>query len=268
MRNLKQLIMSGLAVAFVIGLGSIQAKEWEQTFTVDLGMHGNVGTYFGAPKWGFSKDSLVEGYSDQFSYWAVNQYCICSVHSESCNHTLNNYSFFDYDQDVWYVSLKDGLKEGVTLDLNDSSVFEKKSSRDGHVLSDGPYIFENKDNAQADTNYFVYRKDSTYYALCQYITVYDSVTSSFNESYQGGIPAYYVHQCIYQNDGTPTFSKIPMYSGVLPEAKPIRWSGVSKPIGRTAPLTKNMKSYLVNGRTAKGKSAMGIRVGKERVYRQ
>ena len=269
MNKQKSLLSYILALGMLLGLGiNAQAEEWEQTFTVDLGMHGQVGTFFDEPKWGFSKDSLVEGYSAKYSVWEISQSCICSVLMGPCDHFLVNYDFFEYDQEVWHVSLKDGLKEGVALDLSDSSAFEKRYSRDGKTLHDGPYVFENKEDAQIDTNYFVYRKDSTYYALCQYITVYDSVVSRQDED-RGGNPAYYVHQCIYQNDGTPTFSKIPMYSGELPESLQI-----DPPRTFARSIRKKVKDgvankpYLINGRSAKGYSSSGIRVEKERIYRQ
>ena len=269
MNKQKSSLTCTLALGLLLGLGTnAQAEEWEQTFTVDLGMHGEVGTFFGHPVWGFSKDSLVEGYSRKYSTWEVNQSCICYVGLGSCSHSLENYEFFEYDQEVWRVASKDGLKEGFALDLSDSSVFEKRYSRDGTSLLDGPYVFENKKNAQIDTNYFVYRKDSAYYVLCQYITVYDSVVSRYEEQ-QGGIPAYYVHQCIYQNDGTPTFSKIPMYSGDLPKSLLIDPpSTFVRPLRRKVKEDVVNKPYLIDGRSAKGNTSIGIRVEKERVYRQ
>lgn len=268
MNKQKSLLTCTMALGLLLGLGTnAQAKEWEQTFTVDLRIFSDVTPGLEEAKWGFSKDSLVEGYSDgTYTYWSVNQFCVCDVLFGSCNNVLSHYEFSKYDQHFWNVISKAGLKEGSALDLTDTAAFRQADHMDGSSLYDS-YVFESKDNAQSDTNYFVYQKDSTYYALCQYITVYDS-NARIDETPRA-VPAYYVHQCIYQNDGTPTFSKIPMYSGELPESKLI-----NSPRTVTQPLRKKIKDgvvnkpYLINGRSAKGYSSSGIRVEKERVYRQ
>ena len=266
MRNLKHLVLPGLAVAFVFGLGSTQAKEWEQSFTVNLRIYTDDLKTYEESKWGFSKDSLVEGYSDEtYSHWTVNRFCVCDVMFGDCNNVLSHYQFSEFDQHFWKVVSKDGLKNGTALDLTDTALFKQADHTDGTSLYDS-YVFESKDNAQPDTNYFVYQKDSTYYALCQYITVYDSNARS--DEVPRGVPAYYIHQCIYQNDGTPTFSKIPMYSGKLPESRLIYSPRtIIQPLHRNVKDDVVNKSYLINGRSAKGKSAMGVRVEKARVYR-
>lgn len=268
MNKQKSLLTCTMALGLLLGLGTnAQAKEWEQTFTVDLRIYTDDLTSYEESKWGFSKDSLVEGFSDEtYSHWTVNQFCVCDVMFGSCNNVLSHYDFYDYDQHFWNVVSKDDLKGGTALDLTDTAVFELADHKDGTSLYDS-YVFKSKDNAQPDTNYFVYQKDSTYYALCQYITVYDSNARS--DEVPRGVPAYYVHQCVYQNDGTPTFSKIPMYSGELPESRLIY-----SPRTVTQPLRKKIKNgvankpYLIDGRSAKGYSSSGVRVEKERVYRQ
>ena len=268
MKCQKSLFVSSFALALLLGVGvSAQAKEWEQSLVVNFRKPGDL--YDKTPKWGFSKDSLVEvdGYATDFSVWEISQYCICDVGFASCNNQLNHFNFFEYDQNCWKVVSVDGLKAGTALDLNDTAVFKMADDRDGTVLHDS-YVFDEKDNSKIDTNYFVYQKDSTYYALCQYITVYDSSKSWKYESVIG-LPAFFVHQCIFQDDGTPTFSKIPMYTGELPQGEPVKPpSVIAKSMHKKVEPNVDRKPYLVNGQSAKKNSASGIRVKKERVYRQ
>lgn len=268
MNKQKSLLTCTVALGLLLGLGdNAQAEEWEQTFRVDLSRHEVGDPVWGFTRWGFSKDSIVEGYSNKHSTWEFYESCVCGFMFGSCGYDLISYNFFDYDQHFWNVTSKDGLKEGTALDLADTAIFKQADTtignRDGSSLVES-YVFKLKDNDRIDTNYFVYQKDTTYYALCQYITVYD-----WSPSTNEGVPRYIAHQCIFQNDGTPTFSKIPMYSGELPEGKLIQPpSVVSKPIGKTVQPNGIKKPYLVNGQSAKGNSSSGIRVEKERVYRQ
>ena len=260
MKYQKRLLMSGLALSFLFGLGASQAKEWEQSYVVNLNrQNGDL------PRWGFSKDSIVGEYSEKYSTWHVSEFCVCDFMRGDCNHVLSHYDFFDFDQNFWKVSSKDGLKAGAALDLKDSSLFYETSRRDASTLFDS-YVFESKKEASLDTNYFVYKKDSSYYALCQYITVYDTVVLR-----GGGTeydPAYFAHQCIFQNDGTPTFSKIPEYSGELPKGKKVQpSSGFANSIRKPIRVDAVRKPYLVNGQSAKGLSAKGVRVEGDRIYR-
>lgn len=268
MNKQKSLLSCTMALGLLLGFGThAQAEEWEQTFTVDIGVSSDNLKSYEESKWGFSKDSLVSGASDEtYSHWSVNQFCLCDVVFGSCNNVLSHYDFIKYDQHFWNVLSKDSLKAGSALDLTDTALFKQADHIDGYSLYDS-YAFESKDDTQPDTNYFVYQKDSTYYALCQYITVYDSNAQS--EGNPGAVPAYYIHQCIYQNDGTPTFSKIPMYSGELPESRL-----VNPPRTYVLPISKKVeervvnKRYQIDGRSAKGLSSRGVRVEKGRVYRQ
>ena len=268
MNKQKSLLTCTMALGLLLGLGTTaQAKEWEQSFMVNLSRHDEKDAALGYTQWGFSKDSVVEGYSAKHSSWEFHESCVCGYFLfGSCGYELISYDFYDYDQHFWNVISKDGLKEGAALDLADTTLFKQADEvghKKGGSLYDS-YVFELKDNDRIDTNYFVYQKDTTYYALCQYITVYD-----WSPSTNEGIPHYMAHQCIFQNDGTPTFSKIPMYSGELPEGNLIQPpSVVSKPMGKTVQPNGIKKPYLVNGQSAKGNSSSGIRVEKERVYRQ
>ena len=268
MRNLKCLVLSGLAATFVLGVGSTQAKEWEQSFTVDLSRHEVGDPVWGYSRWGFSKDSLVEGYSDKYSTWEVYESCVCGFFMfGSCGYDLISYNFFDYDQHFWKVVESEKLNAGKALDLTDSSVFENANHQNGSSLHDS-YEFSMKKGLDPDTNYFVFKKDSSYYALCQYITVYDTVHNYNDDHADEGFPMYFVHQCIYQDDGTPTFSKIPSYSGKLPVVKTvIPPTPIVKTVRNRNKVKPVAKPYLVNGRSANGNSANGVRVEKECVYR-
>ena len=249
----KKLLAPVLAASVLLGLGISQAKEWEQSLLVDAKSY--------LSQWGFSKDSLVEGFSENYSSWNVNESCVCGFMYGDCYYDIQHFSFFEYDQTFWNVVSGERLKAGVPLDLKDTSTFAEAKNRDGTSLTES-YVYSTKNGAANDTNYFVYRKDSSYYALCQYITVYDSSRSGV------GSPAYLAHQCIFQDDGTPTFSKIPAYSAELPKGRLVEpRSGAFNPIRRETKPRVTDKSYLVNGKSAKGQSAIGIRVEKERVYR-
>jgi hypothetical protein len=263
MRNIKSLFLSGLAVAFVMGLGTAQAKEWEQSFIVNL----SSSDYIDNPIWGFSKDSVVFENGKGYSVWQWDAACVCGILYGACNFTMKNVAFFEYDQNFWSVNSKDALKEGTTLDLNDSLAFYEERDGSWHSLTES-YKHSLKNSTANDTNYFVYKKDSSYYALCQYITVYDTVYDWNYRVTKQGFPAYYVHQCIFQDDGTPTFSKIPSYSGELPVGKGVLPpSPIVKPVRNRNKVKPVAKPYLVNGKTAKGNAAFGIRVEKERIYR-
>lgn len=266
MRNLKRLVLSGLAATFVLGGGSTQAKEWEQSFMVDLSRHEVGNPVWGYSRWGFSKDSLVEGYSDKYSTWEVYESCVCGFFSfGGCGYDIIDYSFYEYDQDFWKVVEPEKLNAGKALNLTDSSVFEKANHNNGGSLHDS-YEYSMKKGLDPDTNYFVFKKDSSYYALCQYITVYDSVYDYYSDL--TGFPAFFVHQCVFQDDGTPTFSKIPLYSGNFPETKRQEpRSIISQLVRKSNGLKPVARPYFVNGRSAKDNSAMGVRVEKERIYR-
>ena len=267
MRNLKRLVLSGLAATFVFGLGSTQAKEWEQSFTVNLSRHEVGAPVWGYSRWGFSKDSLVEGYSDKYSTWEVYESCVCDFFSYGgCGYDIIDYNFFEYDQDFWKVVEPEKMNAGKALDLTDSSAFEKANHRNGGSLHDS-YEFSMKKGLEPDTNYFVFRKDSSYYALCQYITVYDTARN-YDSKTEEGIPAFFVHQCVFQDDGAPTFSKIPLYSGNFPEThRQEPRSIISQSVRKSDGLKPVARPYFVNGRAAKGNSAMGVRVEKELIYR-
>ena len=123
MNKQKSLLTCTLALGLLLGLGTnAQAEEWEQTFTVDLRIFSDDTPVLEEAKWGFSKDSLVEGYSDgTYTYWSVNQFCVCDVLFGSCNNVLSHYEFSKYDQHFWNVISKAGLKEGSALDLTDTA---------------------------------------------------------------------------------------------------------------------------------------------------
>ena len=259
MKRQKSLLIPGLALGLLLGSGiSAQAKEWEQSFVVDLDAKN-----LSSATWGFSRDSLVSESGKGYSSWSVYAGCVCGFGFGACSYEIVSYNFYDYDQNLYDVVLKDGLKSGIALDLTDTSVFKEMTNRDGGSIYDS-YHYSLKENFENDTNYFVYKKDSTYYALCQYITVYDKASRT-NE----GVPGYFAHQCVFQDDGTPTFSKIPMFTAELPEARLIEpYSVVTPPaLEKVAPGTIN-KQYLINGRPAKRNSASGIRVEKGRSYRK
>lgn len=267
MNRQKSLLACTMALGLLLGLGTTaQAKEWEQSLVVPLSGYKANGQYF---QWGFSKDSLAtEINHGKDSYWYVSESCVCSFMLGACSYTLQDYSFFEYDQAFWNVVQGDSLKTGVALDLNDTAAFINAAYRNGSSLTESYKFSEKRGSAENDTNYFVYRKDSTYYALCQYITVYNSSIDNRDET-ELGVPAYFVHQCIFQDDGTPTFSKIPMYTGELPEGKYVDPpSVVAKPMRKTVEPNVDRRPYLVNGRSARKNSASGVRVEKERVYRQ
>ena len=278
MNRQKSLLACTMALGLLLGLGTTaQAKEWEQSLVVSLSGYKANGEYF---QWGFSKDSLAtEIDHGKQSYWYVSESCVCSFMLGACSYSLQDHSFFEYDQGFWNVVEGDSLKAGVALDLNDTTAFINIAAnvvyRSGSSLTESYKFSEKRGSTVNDTNYFVYRKDSTYYALCQYITVYNrsidvyhSSTDNRDES-ELGVPAYFAHQCIFQDDGTPTFSKIPMYAGELPAGKYVDPpSVVAKPMRKKVEPNVDRKPYLVNGRSAKRNSASGIRVEKERVYRQ
>ena len=271
MKCRKSLFVSSFALALLLGAGvSAQAKEWEQSLVVNLTRHEVREPTYGYTKWGFSKDSLVEKGTDvasgEITYWQVNETCVCGISFGACELFLEHWNFFDLDQSYWNVVLDDSLKAGVALDLNDTTAFVATPSSKSSLID--TYKFTSKEGSTAnDTNYFVYRKDSTYYALCQYITVYNR-SKNWSDDTETGFPAYFVHQCIFQDDGTPTFSKIPMYTGELPQGRLIDLpSVVAKPVRKKVEPVAN-KPYLVNGKSANKNSASGIRVEKERVYRQ
>lgn len=274
MKYQKSLFVSGFAMAFglLLGLGTnALAKEWEQSLVVNLTRHDVHGPIYGYTRWGFSKDSLVVDSSGVvgkgITYWQVDESCVCGFLFGGCGYYLYHWNFFDYDQSFWNVALVEGLKAGIALDLNDTTAFAEITYYGSDLLES--YKFSEKRGSSAnDTNYFVYRKDSTYYALCQYITVYNSSIDNKGEM-EEGVPAYFAHQCIFQDDGTPTFSKIPMYTGELPEGKPVDPpSVVAKPMRKKVEPNVDRKPYLVNGQSAKKNSASGARVEKERVFRQ
>lgn len=274
MKRQKNLFVSSFVTAFglLLGLGTnALAKEWEQSLVVNLTRHDVHGPIYGYTRWGFSKDSLVVDSSGVvgkgITYWQVDESCVCGFMFGGCGYYLYHWNFFDYDQSFWNVARVDGLKAGTALDLNDTTAFAEITYYGSDLLES--YKFSEKRGSSAnDTNYFVYRKDSTYYALCQYITVYNSSMNNWDET-ETGIPAYFAHQCIFQDDGTATFSKIPMYKGELPEGKPVDPpSVVAKPMRKKIEPNVDRKPYLVNGQSARKNSASGIRVEKERVYRQ
>ena len=272
MKCRKSLFVSSFALAVLLGAGvSAQAKEWEQSLVINLTRHEVGEPTYGYTKWGFSKDSLVEiepGVAIEGTYWNVNETCVCNIiRFGACELFLEHWNFFELDQNYWNVVLGDSLKAGVALDLNDTTAFVATPSSKSSLID--TYKFTSKEGSTAnDTNYFVYRKDSTYYALCQYITVYNR-SKNWSDDTETGFPAYFVHQCIFQDDGTPTFSKIPMYTGELPEGKPVDPpSVVAKPMRKNVGPNVDRKPYLVNGQSARKNSASGVRVEKERVYRQ
>ena len=261
MRNLKHLFLSGLAVAFMFGFATTQAKEWEQSYIVNL--RESVNGYRGVV-WGFSKDGIVGDYGKGYSIWETSTSCVCGIDMGSCFYELKNYDFFEFDQKFWNVVSKEGLKEGSPLDLNDTSAFNDASSHKAYSLTDS-YQYSIKGSTENDTTYFVYKKDSSYYALCQYITVYDTVYGYVKTGM--GFPAFFVHQCVFQDSGSPTFSKIPSYTGVLPESERVVPSSRLVKTPRNRNNAKAAAKYLVNGRSANGISANGVRVEKERIYR-
>ena len=271
MNKQKSLLTCTMALGLFLGLETTaQAKEWEQSLVVNLTRHEVHEPTYGYTKWGFSKDSLVEiepGVAIEGTYWQVDESCVCGISFGACELFLVHWNFFDFDQNYWNVVFGDSLKAGVTLGLNDTTAFAEITYYGSDLLES--YKFSEKRGSSAnDTNYFVYRKDSTYYALCQYITVYNSSMDNWDET-ETGIPAYFAHQCIFQDDGTATFSKIPMYTGELPEGKPVDPpSVVAKPMRKKVEPNVDRKPYLVNGQSARRNSASGVRVEKERVYRQ
>ena len=102
--------------------------------------------------------------------------------------------------------------------------------------------------------------------MCQYVTVYDTVVYRWGET--DYIPGFFAHQCIFQDDGTPTFSKIPAFSGVLPEARKIEGpTGFANPVRKPTRVNAPRKPYLVNGQSASGLTAKGVRVEGDRIYR-
>ena len=269
MKRQKNLFVSSFVTAFglLLGLGTnALAKEWEQSVVIPLSSYNASGN---SSQWAFSKDSLVvESYSEEKSYWHVGESCVCDFMLGSCGYYLEHWWFFEQNQSFWNVVQVDGMKAGSALDLNDTATFVEATYRDGTTLTESYKFSEKRGSSANDTNYFVYRKDSTYYALCQYITVYNSSMNNWDET-ETGIPAYFAHQCIFQDDGTATFSKIPMYTGELPEGKPVDPpSVVAKPMRKKVEPNVDRKPYLVNGQSARKNSASGIRVEKERVYRQ
>ena len=272
MKCQKSLFVSSFALAVLLGSGvSAQAKEWEQSLVVNLTRHDVHGPIYGYTRWGFSKDSLVVDSSGVVgkgtTFWQVDESCVCGFIFGGCGYYLYHWNFFDYDQSFWNVVLGDSLKVDVALDLNDTMSFVEVAHYGSDLLES--YKFSEKYGSSAnDTNYFVYRKDSTYYALCQYITVYNS-SIDYGDETETGIPAYFVNQCVFQDDGTPTFSKIPMYTGELPQGEPVKPpSVIAKSMHKKVEPNVDRKPYLVNGQSAKKNSASGIRVKKERVYRQ
>lgn len=259
MSKLKHLILTELAIVSLIGLGSIQAKEWEQSYVADINSNS-----WKSAEWGFSKDSIESKPGKDYSIWQIGVSCICRIDFGSCEADLVHYGFYEYEQNFWSVISKDALRAGTALDLNDSSAFIDESLRNSYILYES-YNFSNKLEAENDTNYFVYKKDSSYYALCQYITVYDTVV------YRSGkinyIPGFFAHQCIFQNDGSPSFSKIPAFSGVLPEARKFDApTGIANPVRKPARASATCKPYLVNGQSANGLTAKGVRVEGDRIY--
>lgn len=260
MENQKNILKSSLALALLFGLGVSQAKEWEQSFVADLDRNSWL-----RPEWGFSKDSIESKPGKGYSTWKVDVTCVCGFVYGSCESNLLHDNFNGYEQNFWRVISKDALKAGAALDLNDSSAFKDESPRNSYVFFES-YNYSNKLEAENDTNYFVYKKDSSYYALCQYITVYDTVV------YRGGkvnyIPGFFAHQCIYQDDGTPTFSKIPAFSGTLPEGKKFDApTGFANPVRKPTRVNVPRKPYLVNGQSASGLTAKGVRVEGDQIYR-
>ena len=259
MNKQKGLLACTMALGLLLGSAvSTQAKEWEQSFVVDLDA-----TNYSHMSWGFSKDSLVGEHGKGYSNWTVYAGCVCGFGFGACYYEINHYDFYKYDQEFYDVVLKDGLKAGEALDLDDTTVFKVEPHQGGGDLYDA-YHYSSKEGFENDTNYFVYKKDSTYYALCQYITVYDR-SSRTNE----GVPGYFAHQCIFQDDGTPTFSKIPTFSATLPEARLIEPpSAVTTPARKMVSPGSINKQFLINGQPAKRNSANGIRVEKGRAYRK
>ena len=271
MNKQKSLLTCTMALGLFLGLETTaQAKEWEQSLVINLTRHEVHEPTYGYTKWGFSKDSLVEiepGVAIEGTYWQVDESCVCGISFGACELFLVHWNFFDFDQNYWNVVFGDSLKAGVTLGLNDTTAFAAVPSSKSSLID--TYKFTSKEGStENDTNYFVYRKDSSYYALCQYITVYNSSINR-NSGTEIGFPAYFVHQCIYQDDGTPTFSKIPMYTGELPQGRPIDPpSVIAKPMRKNVGPNVDRKPYLVNGQSARKNSASGVRVEKDRVYRQ
>ena len=259
MDNQKNILKLSIALALLFGLGISQAKEWVQSYVADLNSDS-----WQSSKWGFSKDSIENKPGKGYSTWNVNVTCVCGIDLDhgNCYAYLDHYGFYDYEQNFWSVVSKDALKAGNALNLNDSSAFKDESR---NILLE-TYVYSNKLDAENDTNYFVYKKDSSYYALCQYVTVYDTVVYRWGET--DYIPGFFAHQCIFQDDGTPTFSKIPALSGVLPEARKIEGpTGFANPVRKPTRVNAPRKPYLVNGQSASGLTAKGVRVEGDRIYR-
>lgn len=227
------------------------AKEWEQTIVIDP---------IAGQSWGFGENGIYYGY-DSYIHWYVSEACVCDmVVIGGCQLSLYMNAPRDADEKFWRVLSTDSLVAGKTLNLDDTTSFKLSSNR-SEYSGDDTYVFNRKSPIENDTAYFVYQKSSSYFALCQYITVYDVVDSREDGE---GIPAHFAHQCVYQDEGTPTFSKIPMFADVLPESKFAdidRWSGFNGDFAEPRPRkTSENKTYLVNGKRNKGNQASHVNV--------
>lgn len=235
------------ALVFCLAVG-LFAKEWEQTIVIEPSKNH---------EWGFGSHGINDS-TGVMAYWYSYEACLCDVSVGGCSFVL--FWEGDYDQRdnfneaFWGVQSVESLTTNSALNLDDTSCFDLGSS----------YVYEQKPTVENDTAYFVYKKDSSYYALCQYITVYDTVNGR-DEIY--GIPAYYAHQCVYQDDGTPTFSKIPMFTEELPKSsrKDINWSIPKRRPEYRTDFRNGL--FLINGASSGRNRASHVQVEAGRVTR-
>lgn len=250
-----------LAAVFCLAV-SLFAKEWEQSFVVTL-FEDYYSSY-----WAFGDEGLFDQDWEKLNegaYWVTYETCVCDFAIGDCLRSLYFHKPDKIDDQFWRVKSMDSLVAGKVLDLEDTAVFDPSSYRDADIFFD-TYFMESKDSVKNDTNYFVYRKDSSYYALCQYITVYDTLKE--RGGHERGIPSYYAHQCVYQDDGTPTFSVVPAYTDSLPAARRVDYSRWN--IGTDIPIKKESSGevlYQINGTRSAGNKHSRVNAEKGRVVR-
>jgi len=216
--------------------------------------------YGDSPNWYFGDDGLITNYLIPKSgyYWDLNEACLCTVSSGGCSYSLNAYQTGTSDS-IWTVKSGEWFSAGQPLALNDTTLFANENGEDLDNR-DPVYKFDSKNNTDNDTAYFVYKNGSSYYALCQYIAVYDSIL--VRDVFARGIPSHYVHSCAYQDDGTPTFSALPAFEGKLPESKSKTespWAGfATKPVRiKESPVGAQ---HQVNGARSEGTRASHVNV--------
>lgn len=239
----------------------LSVSVWARTVSAEIDFKKRMGMgpiTFTIP----SDSSIVVGSLGESAYWSYSDYAdsldLFLMDEAVVIPEISSSSFVLHTDSPGFWILLDttNLNYNITLDLEDTNLFQKKE------------LVRITDMNQ---NFFVFQTNKGKYAFCHSQGI---DTSYFSGEYHTGDVIYTLSKmyltCEVQEDGTPTFDSIPEYSGKPDTIFIYEEPPLALPLLRLHTMQKQSTPsapYRVNGTSANTSTATGIRVGKETTIR-